>query len=125
PRFLGRWGARFCAVTGIGFTALGMVAIAIVTYVEAAAIAMIPAMVLIAVGMGFGLVGLQYAAVTGVTESDAGKASGVQRAADQLGGSAGITLYIGVVFSGASFSIDAFLLTSTFALLGLIVAALF
>src|SRR5699024_10470094 len=72
PRFLGRWVARFCAVTGICFTALVMVAIAIVTYVEAATIAMIPAMVLIAIGMGFGLVRLQYAAVTGVTESDAG-----------------------------------------------------
>lgn len=124
PRFLGRWGARFCAVTGIGFTALGMVAIAIVTYVEAAAIAMIPAMVLIAVGMGFGLVGLQYAAVTGVTESDAGTASGVQRAADQLGGSAGITLYIGLGFSGASFGIDPFLLSSAFAIIGLIGAGL-
>src|SRR5690625_4074986 len=124
PRFLGRWGARFCAVAGIGFTALGMVAIAMATHVEAAAVAMIPAMVLIAVGMGFGLVGLQYAAVTGVTESDAGTASGVQRAADQLGGSAGITLYIGVGFSGASFGIDPFLLSSTFAVIGLIGAGL-
>ena len=124
PRFLGRWGARFCAVAGIGFTALGMVAIAMATHVEAAAVAMIPAMVLIAAGMGFGLVGLQYAAVTGVTEADAGTASGVQRAADQLGGSTGITIYIGVGFSGALAGVDPFLLSSAFALLGLIGAGL-
>src|SRR5699024_2594918 len=47
-----------------------------------------------------------------------------QRAADQLGGSAGITLYIGLGFSGASFGIDPFLLSSAFAIIGLIGAGL-
>src|SRR5690625_6716896 len=36
PRFLGRWGARFCAVTGNGFTALGMEAVGSLTYAEGA-----------------------------------------------------------------------------------------
>lgn len=124
PRFLGRWGARFCAVAGIGFTALGMAAIAITTHLEAPAPAMIPAMILIAAGMGFGLVGLQYAAVTGVTEEDAGTASGVQRAADQLGGSTGITIYIGVGFSAALAGADPFLISSALAVAGLIGAGL-
>lgn len=124
PRFLGRWGARFCALAGIGSTALGMAAIAFATHVEAPAPAMIPAMVLIAAGMGFGLVGLQYAAVTGVTEDDAGTASGVQRAADQLGGSTGITVYIGVGFSAALAGGDPFLISSALAVAGLIGAGL-
>lgn len=120
PQCLGRWGARFCAVAGIGFTALGMVGIAISAQLEAPAPAMVPAMVLIAAGMAFGLVGLQYAAVTGVTDEDAGTASGVQRAADQLGGSAGITIYIGVGFSAALAGADPFLISSALAVAGLI-----
>ncbi len=94
PRLLGRWGARACVLAGIGLTMTAMVAIALVAYLGATGLAMIPAMVLIAAGMGFGIVGLQYVAVTGVTEDDAGIASGVQRAADQLGGSTGITIYV-------------------------------
>ncbi|MFI9550820.1 MFS transporter [Nonomuraea endophytica] len=121
PRLLGRWGARVCAVAGIGCTALGMAAIAVVVGVGAGALAMVPAMVLIAAGMGFGLVGLQYAAVAGVSEDDAGVASGVQRAADQLGGSTGITVYIGLGVAPAL--ADPFVTSSVLAIGGLVVAA--
>ncbi|MFE0152209.1 MFS transporter [Nonomuraea sp. NPDC059007] len=121
PRLLGRWGARGSAVAGIGCTALGMAAIALVVGAGAGALAMIPAMVLIAAGMGFGLVGLQYAAVAGVGENDAGVASGVQRAADQLGGSTGITVYIGLgVAPGLA---DPFVTSGVLAIAGLAVAA--
>ncbi len=83
---------------------------------------MIPAMVLIAAGMGFGIVGLQYVAVTGVTEDDAGIASGVQRAADQLGGSTGVTLYVGIGFAPALDGTDPFLTSSLLAVAGLAAA---
>jgi hypothetical protein len=56
-------------------------------------------MLLIAVGMGFGLVGLRYMAVSGTTDEDAGIASGVQRAADQLGGAGGGAVYVGIGFA--------------------------
>ncbi|MEW2355302.1 MFS transporter [Spirillospora sp. NPDC029432] len=124
PRLLGRWGARACALTGIGFTALAMAAIALTAHLEAGALAMIPAMLLIAAGMGFGIVGLQYAAVSAVTESDAGIASGVQRAADQLGGSTGVTLYVGIGFAPALAGTGPFQASSLLALAGLAAAAL-
>ncbi|CAM2754512.1 MFS transporter [Streptomyces albus] len=123
PRLLGRWGARACVLAGIGFTALAMAAIALVTRVGAAGWAMIPAMVLVAAGMGFGIVGLQYIAVTGVTGDDAGIASGVQRAADQLGGSTGVTLYVGIGFAPAV-GTDPFLTSSVLAVAGLAAACL-
>jgi DHA2 family lincomycin resistance protein-like MFS transporter len=72
--------------------------------------------------MGLGIVGLQYIAVTDVTEEDAGIASGVQRAADQLGGSTGITLYVGIGFAPALNGTDPFLASSFLALAGLAVA---
>ncbi|NEV86879.1 hypothetical protein GUR47_09415 [Streptomyces tendae] len=42
------------------------------------------AMLLFAAGTAFAIVGPQYLAVSGITEDDAGIASAVQRAADQL-----------------------------------------
>ncbi|KAA5836439.1 MFS transporter [Saccharopolyspora hirsuta] len=124
PRIVGRWGSRTCAVVGIASTAAGMVAIAAGAQLGAGAIETIPAMVLIAAGMGFGLVGLQHAAVTGVTDDDAGVASGVQRAADQLGGSAGVTLYIGIGFAPAVSDVHSFAVSCALALAGLLAAAL-
>ncbi|EHK82459.1 major facilitator superfamily permease [Saccharomonospora azurea SZMC 14600] len=124
PRLLERWGPRACVLAGIGFTALAMGVIALVSRLGGSGPAMIPAMVLIAAGMGFGLVGLQYLAVTGVTESDAGIASGVQRAADQLGGSTGITVYVGIGFAPALAGADPFLTSSLLAMVGLGAAGL-
>lgn len=123
PRLLGRWGARACVLAGLGFTAAAMDVIAVAVVLGAGVVAMIPAMVLIAAGMGFGLVGLQYVAVSGVTEDDAGTASGVQRAVDQLGGSCGVVIYVGLGFAPALHSLDPFLITALLAGLGLAGAA--
>ncbi|MDT0265852.1 MFS transporter [Streptomyces sp. DSM 44915] len=122
PRLLGRWGARACVLVGVGCTALAMAVIALVARVGAGGVALVPAMVLIAAGMGFGIVGLQYVAVTGVTEEDAGIASGVQRAADQLGGATGVSLYVGVGFAPAVHGADPFLASSLLAVAGLVAA---
>ncbi|MER6620976.1 MFS transporter [Streptomyces sp. NPDC000931] len=122
PGLLGRWGARACVLTGIGFTALAMTVIALVSSLGATGWAMVPAMMLIAAGMGFGIVGLQYVAVTGVTDDDAGIASGVQRAADQLGGSTGVTLYVGIGFAPALDGTDPFLASGLLAVAGLAAA---
>ncbi|MEU1329576.1 MFS transporter [Streptomyces sp. NPDC005865] len=123
PRLLGRWGARACVLAGIGFTAAAMAAIAAIAALRADAVAMLPAMLLIAAGMGFGLVGLQYLAVSGVTEDDAGAASGVQRAADQLGGATGVAVCVGIGFAPSLHSLDPFLVATLLAAMGLVTGA--
>ncbi|MFB7929516.1 MFS transporter [Streptomyces sp. NPDC056039] len=123
PRLLGRWGARACVLAGIGFTAAAMAAIALISAQQAGGMAMIPAMLLIAAGMGFGLVGLQYLAVSGVTEDDAGVASGVQRAADQLGGATGVAVCVGIGFAPSLHSLDPFLVATLLAAVGLVTGA--
>ncbi|MFG3331506.1 MFS transporter [Streptomyces tendae] len=123
PRLLNRWGARACVLTGIGLTAAAMAAIALVSTLEAGRAAMIPAMLLISAGMAFGIVGLQYLAVSGVTEDDAGIASGVQRAADQLGGATGVAVCVGIGFAPTLHSLDPFLVATVLAALGLTVGA--
>jgi DHA2 family lincomycin resistance protein-like MFS transporter len=123
PRLLGRWGARACVLAGIGFTAAAMAVIALVSALQAGGMVMIPAMLLIAAGMGFGIVGLQYVAVSDVTEDDAGIAAGVQRAADQLGGATGVAVCVGIGFAPTLHSLDPFLVATLLAAGGLVTGA--
>src|SRR5699024_3037994 len=123
PRLLNRWGARTCVLIGLGSTVAAMILIAVLTTAQAGAVAMIVPMLLIAAGMCLGIVGLQYVAVSGVTEADAGTASGVQRAADQLGGSAGVAVCVGVGFSPALHSLDPFVVAAALAGAGLVIGA--
>ncbi|MCF3740151.1 hypothetical protein L2E48_25935, partial [Salmonella enterica subsp. enterica serovar Weltevreden] len=85
-----------CVLAGLGAAAGAMGVVALVAVLGSGATWLLPAMLLIAAGMGFGLVGLQYIAVSGTTEEDAGIATGVQRASDQLGGAAGVAVYVGL-----------------------------
>ena len=124
PRLLGRWGARACILAGLGSAAGAMGTIAVVAVLDAGAPWLVVAMVLVAAGMGFGLVGLQYLAVSGTSEADAGIASGVQRAADQLGGATGVALFVGVGFAPALRPADPFVVAAALALAGLVVGAL-
>lgn len=122
PRLMGRWGTRTCAVAGLAFAAAGMTVIAVAGQLTAPAWLLLPAMVFIAAGMGLGIVGLQYAAVSGVTDADAGVASGVQRAADQLGGATGVTVFVGLGFAAVSHGISPYVLSCVLAILGLCAA---
>ncbi|WP_193105131.1 MFS transporter [Brachybacterium sp. FME24] len=123
PRLLSRWGARICVLAGLGLAAAAMATIALVAALGAGSLWLLPAMVLIAAAMGFGLVGLQYIAVSGATEKDAGIASGVQRAADQLGGASGVAIYVGIGFAPAVHFADPFLIATVLAVAGLIIGA--
>lgn len=120
PRLLERWGARACALAGLACTGGAMATVAVVAVVGGGAPWLLPAMPLIAAGMGLGLVGLQYLAVSGTTEEDAGIASGVQRAADQLGGAAGVAVYAGLGFAPALHAGDPFLVAAVLAVAGLL-----
>ncbi len=124
PRFLTRWGARACVMIGLSSAACAMVVVGLVALLDAGAAWLLPAMVLIAAGMGFGIVGLQYIAVSGTTDDDAGIASGVQRAADQLGGASGVALYVGIGFAPALHSADPFAIAALLAVVGLGVGAI-
>ncbi|WP_064257688.1 MFS transporter [Rhodococcus sp. HS-D2] len=123
PPLLERWGARACVMIGLACAAGAMVAVAVVAVLGGGAAWLFPAMLLIAAGMGFGLVGLQYIAVSGTTDDDAGIASGVQRAADQLGGTTGVAVYVGIGFAPALHAGDPFLVAAVLAIAGLVLAA--
>ena len=123
PHLLELWGARVCVMIGLACAAGAMVAVAVVTVLGGGAAWLLPAMLLIAAGMGFGLVGLQYIAVSGTTDEDAGIASGVQRATDQLGGATGVAVYVGIGFAPTLHAGDPFLVAAVLAIAGLVVGA--
>ncbi|WP_093617734.1 MFS transporter [Streptomyces indicus] len=123
PRLLGRWGAPVCVLAGLASTGGAMAVIALVAHLGGGAAWLLPGMLLIAAGMAFGLVGLQYVAVSGTTDADAGIASGVQRAADQLGGATGVAVYLGLGFAPSLHPWDPFLIASALAVTGLIAGA--
>lgn len=124
PRLLGRWGARACVLVGLVSASAAMAVIALVAVLGGGAAWLLPAMLLIAAGMGFGIVGLQYIAVSGTTDEDAGIASGVQRAADQLGGASGVAVYVGLGFAPALHTGDPFVISAVLAVAGLAVGAM-
>ncbi|MGI5165374.1 MFS transporter [Spirillospora sp. CA-253888] len=91
----------------------------------------VPGMVAVAVGMAVGLITLQNAALHGVTEADAGVASGVQRSVDQLGGALGLAVLVGAATAVAgdapgdlSAQVEGYRTAFRYALFGVLAAVL-
>ncbi|WP_308258670.1 MFS transporter [Saccharothrix obliqua] len=121
PGIIARLGFTWTAVLGMATAGLGIGVLALVPDTSALVVSVLPGTVLVAFGMGVGLVALQNAALHGVTDADAGIASGVQRCADQLGGASGVALYVGVGFSPLlGPGTDPFLVSYGFALVGIV-----
>ncbi|MFD9950342.1 MFS transporter [Nonomuraea sp. NPDC059023] len=101
-RIIGAIGMKYTAIAGLLCTALGTGWLARLPVDGHLWIDVIPAMTFTAVGMGAGLIALQNAALHGVTDADAGIASGVQRSVDQLGGALGMALLVGAAVATAA-----------------------
>ncbi|MDQ2586647.1 MFS transporter [Saccharothrix yanglingensis] len=123
PSMIARLGFTRTALLGMATTGLGIGVLALTPDTSPLVVSVFPGTVLVAFGMGVGLVALQNAALRGVTDADAGVASGVQRCADQLGGASGIALYVGVGFSPLpAQGTDPFLVSYGLALVGIVLA---
>ncbi|WP_306333684.1 MFS transporter [Streptomyces sp. KL118A] len=95
-------GTAYASVAGLLLTAAGLALLARLPDRGSLWADVLPGMVAVAAGMGIGLIALQNAALSDVTEADAGTASGVQRSVDQLGGSLGLSVLVGGSFTGAA-----------------------
>ncbi|MGW2229666.1 MFS transporter [Streptomyces formicae] len=100
-RLIRALGTTRTSVAGLLLTAAGLAWLARLPDAGDLWLDVLPGMVAVAAGMGIGLVALQNAALTDVTEHDAGTASGVQRSVDQLGGSLGLAVLVGATVGGA------------------------
>ncbi|MEY8040474.1 MFS transporter [Saccharopolyspora cebuensis] len=121
-RVVNALGSRWTAVAGLLATALGTAWLSRLPERGDYAVDLLPGLLAVAVGMGIGLIALQNAALTDVTEDDAGVASGMQRSVDQLGGALGLSVLVGVAASssaGATFGAEGYRWAFTAALVGL------
>jgi DHA2 family lincomycin resistance protein-like MFS transporter len=124
---IGRLGTKHTAIAGILATAAGVAWLARLPDAARLWIDVVPGMAAVAVGMAVGLIALQNAALHGVTDADAGIASGVQRSVDQLGGAVGLTVLVGAAVAsgtaGGPATAAGIRSAFGFALVGLLVAA--
>ncbi|MFH8289664.1 MFS transporter [Streptomyces sp. NPDC018059] len=101
-RLIGALGVTYTALLGLLLTAAGLGWLARLPDHGGFGADVLPGMLGVAAGMGIGLVALQHAALSDVTEDDAGTASGVQRSVDQLGGSLGLAVLVGAALGGGT-----------------------
>ncbi|MGW6460319.1 MFS transporter [Streptomyces sp. NPDC055078] len=120
-RLITALGVKRTALVGLALTAAGLAWLVRLPDQGGYAVDVLPGMVGVAAGMGIGLLALQNAALYGVTEDDAGTAAGVQRSVDQLGGSLGLAVLVGVAVGTSG--VDGFRNAFLYAMAGVIAAA--
>ncbi len=91
-QMLPRYGPRWLATGGLVSAATGMALLTQITPTSSYATSVLPAMILMSLGMGFVFVPLSATALFGVADHDAGVASAVLNSAQQIGGSLGTAL---------------------------------
>ena len=96
-----RGGVRRVAVAGMALTGLGSVLLTQVSVGGGYLGDLLPALVLLGPGIGAAYVAGSIASLTGVAESDAGLASGLNNASFQIGGAVGVAILSTVAVSGA------------------------
>jgi EmrB/QacA subfamily drug resistance transporter len=90
-QLIGRFGVRAVAITGVVIAAVGMLLLTTLS-VHGSYGSLLLGLVPLSVGMGLTFVPITLLATSGVTDADAGLASGLFNTAQQVGGSLGLAL---------------------------------
>ncbi|MCL2729764.1 MAG: MFS transporter [Actinomycetia bacterium] len=101
PRALARFGAKWVAAFGGALNLAGTLWISRLSASDGYAQGILPALVLIGVGVGFTMMPLNTFILAGVEPKDAGSASGLLQTMQQVGGSLGLSVLV-TVFGTAS-----------------------
>jgi EmrB/QacA subfamily drug resistance transporter len=101
PRFLSRVGYRRFLMMGALFLAAGLVWLSQLTLASSYVVGILPAIILMAIGMGMSFISINIAATSGVPANEAGLASGMVNTSQQMGGALGLAVLSGVATSVA------------------------
>jgi EmrB/QacA subfamily drug resistance transporter len=102
-RLLPRFGPRFVIMTGLVLSAIGLGIFTLLGIHSTYASLVLPALVITSVGMGLSFVAMSSTSLIGVQPEDAGVASALVNATQQMGGSLGAAL-INTIATGATAS---------------------
>jgi EmrB/QacA subfamily drug resistance transporter len=102
-RLLPRFGPRLVIMTGLTLGAIGLGIFTLLGVHTAYVTLVLPAMVIVSLGMGLSFVAMSSTSLTGVQPADAGVASALVNATQQMGGSMGAAL-INTIATGATAS---------------------
>ncbi|MGH4000718.1 MAG: MFS transporter, partial [Pseudonocardiaceae bacterium] len=98
---MSRLGVRTTLWLAYAVAAVGMLLLTRIPVDGTYTSALLPALILLAVGLGMAFPGLQTAALSGVTENDAGLGAGVQIAVQALSNALGIAVFLAVAVQSA------------------------
>ena len=99
---INRFGTRTALVAAFLVSAVGMTLMARITLAGDYPGELLPAMLVLAVGLGMAFPAAQNAALAGTTNETAGLASGVQTAVQALGGSLGVAVLVTIASRAAA-----------------------
>jgi EmrB/QacA subfamily drug resistance transporter len=136
PRLIPKYGYKRFLMIGTLLLAAGLVWLSQLTLASSYVVGILPAIVLMAAGMGMSFVSVNIAATSGVPAHEAGLASGMVNTSQQMGGALGLAVLSGVATSVAQGSANlgpvtallngdkrAFLVASFFALAAFLIAS--
>ena len=101
PRFLAKLGYRRFLMMGSVLLAAGLIWLSQLTLASSYAVGILPAIILMAAGMGMSFISINIAATSGVPANEAGLASGMLNTSQQMGGALGLAILSGVATSAA------------------------
>jgi MFS family permease len=92
PRLLDRFGFKPLLIAGASLMIIGTFLLSFLTSASSYVTNLLPAFLILALGMGLSFVAVTVAATSGVPDHDAGLASGLINTAQQLGGALGLAV---------------------------------
>jgi EmrB/QacA subfamily drug resistance transporter len=105
---LGRFGGRSVVVTGLLLTSAGALLLALAPDQAEYLPHILPALLLIGLGIGFVLISVQVTAMADVTHEDAGLASGLMQTAHEVGAALGVAVLATVATSAGGGFVEGF-----------------
>ncbi|MFD6278000.1 MFS transporter [Streptomyces sp. NPDC060209] len=97
---LGKWGPRATLFTGMFVNGVGMIMLALAMSADASFWALVPGLIIWGVGGGVTFPAMFVCAATGVAPQEAGIASALASASQQIGGAAGLALLVALAAAG-------------------------
>jgi EmrB/QacA subfamily drug resistance transporter len=92
PRLLNRFGFKPLLITGASLMIIGTFLLSFLTPASSYVTNLLPAFLILALGMGLSFVAVTVAATSGVPDNEAGLASGLINTSQQLGGALGLAV---------------------------------